>query len=230
MQTDYFVTMEYRKTVRGCQGHICFTLAEETQFLVIKNQSGTVRPKACSILQHFLMRFLDGAKPPSISFCTIQYMEEYGGCSNGLVPTLCWKLCSASQSTLGLCHGTKAKLQSIPALVAVLSADGVQRFVYTVYTYSQKRKKRHLLIVWSVSLAVSSYSTALWSAFYSSLCFRSSMARCLLVKPSKLIGNRSRFSKELSEVYDSLGRHVHSEFGLIACKRASEAFRNGSED
>jgi hypothetical protein len=36
MQTDYFVTMEYRKTVRGCQGHICFTLAEETQFLVIK--------------------------------------------------------------------------------------------------------------------------------------------------------------------------------------------------
>ena len=41
----------------------------------------------------------------------------------------------------GLCHGTKAKLQSIPALVAVLSADGVQRFVYTVYTYSQKREK-----------------------------------------------------------------------------------------
>lgn len=110
-----------------------------------QNQSGTVRPKACSILQHFLMRFLDGAKPPSISFCTIQYMEEYGGCSNGLVPTLCWKLCSASQSTLAFATAQRRNYKaSQPWLQFCLLTEF--NVLYTLYTHTVKSAKKDICL------------------------------------------------------------------------------------
>lgn len=113
----------------------------------IAKQSGDVRGTSASRWQKKLNSW--SSKP--VMNCPTKSLQHLaalpnGGCSNGLVPTLCWKLCSASQSTLAFATAQRRNYKaSQPWLQFCLLTEF--NVLYTLYTHTVKSAKRHLLIV-----------------------------------------------------------------------------------